>query len=90
MILLFFTWISAVAMCTMLIMALVIYDRIENADYEPARFASEEIAAGLYARIHRAKEKLEPTPQPELTFDESKHKEPVLSEKRKRQLGINW
>ena len=93
MILLILTWLTIVTMCVMMIMSLAIYDRIENANTEPDRFASEEIAAGLYARIHRAKEKLAPTPEPELTFKESNHKEPqpgFISEKRKKQLGINW
>ena len=74
----------------MLITSLVWYDRLENANNEPPRFASEEIVVGLYGRIHRAKQKLAPTPPPELKHKVEEVQEPVLSDKRKKQLGINW
>lgn len=75
-------------MSVMLIMALVMYEQIETANNDPERFVSEEVCTSLYARIHKAKAKLPKSPDPEPSAEPPKQK--VISDMRKRQLGINW
>lgn len=75
-------------MTAMVIIALVWSEKIEIADNNPPRFSNEDVCANLYSRIHRAKQKLIPTPEPELVH--TPDPEPIISDERKRQLGIRW
>lgn len=92
MILLFFTWLTVVTMCVMLLTSLILYDRLENMNTDPSRFESEEICASLYTRIHHAKQKLQPVKKLEKTIQENTQEEnsnkPVISDLRKKLLGI--